>query len=231
MIESFTSAFLVGLLGAGHCISMCGGITAALAFASPRADRRLAIIFTYNCGRIFSYLCVGAVFGLLGSTLTQQNMLDLSPILRSIAGMMLILMSFYLTQIYMGLTYLEKLGGYVWRFLQPYGEKFFPVTSVYQALPLGIIWGWLPCGLVYSMLALATTQANSLNGALVMLAFGLGTLPAVFIGGLAGERIKAIIANRRFRQIAALMLFIFGCWTIVGAWQHSHHSEHAHHHH
>ncbi len=235
IIEPLISAFLIGLLGAGHCLGMCGGIAAAVAFSSDKNQSNLFTLSAYNIGRISSYTLLGALFGLIGETVIRQWLIDTGMLLmRTLAGVMLILMALYLSQIYMGLTKLEKVGSFFWRYIQPFGKQFLPVKNPLQAYFLGCIWGWLPCGLVYSILVFAIAQANPFNSALVMLAFGLGTFPAVFFGSLASSYIKSLITSRLFRVFSAVLLVIFGIWTILGAWQHQHHGSHdnhVHHHH
>jgi len=218
------TAFSLGFLGGAHCIGMCGGLMSALSFAIPerQATRRLLILLTYNLGRILSYAAIGALFGWLGYLSGDH------PALRIIAGLLLVAMGLYLANWWHGLRVLEKLGAKAWRFIQPLGKNLMPVRHPGQALLLGAIWGWLPCGLVYSALALASTQADTVQSAATMLFFGLGTLPAVLAGGLLAERVKQLVQNRGLRIVFALAIIAFGLWTIyMGLPQ----SEGHHHHH
>ena len=250
-VESLTAAFLIGLLGAGHCLGMCGGIAAALSFAIPKEKKtaKICILLGYNIGRISSYGLVGALFGLLGQTLIHGLFQEFGMlILRGLAGVLLILMGLYLAQWSRLLTFLERLGIPVWKRLKPISDKLMPVKSTRQALALGMIWGWLPCGLVYSTLAFASAQASPFTSMLVMVVFGLGTLPAVFLGGLASSGLKAFLQSLSFRRASAILLIVFGVWTLYSIYDHSvnhgaHHSghigesstegvdEHHHHHH
>jgi len=211
--EALAGALVLGLMGAGHCLGMCGGVAAALAFAAEgRRAKRYAILLAYNIGRIFSYALAGAAFAyVFGSLDTLTPM----PILRVASGLLLIAMGLYLADWWRGLTRLEALGARLWVYLAPLAKRLMPVKRVDSALLLGLIWGWLPCGLVYSVLALAAAQGHPLAGASVMAAFGLGTLPAVFLGGLASEWVKSSLQKRWLRTIFALAFIVYGGYTLI----------------
>jgi len=214
---SYTTAFIIGLLGGAHCIGMCGGIMNALSFAIPEQQRNVRqvtpILLLYNLGRILSYAIAGAIVGLLGGYL-QKTGSQVGPTLRIIAGLMLIAMGLYLAGWWRGLTYLEKLGGYLWKYLQPIGNRLMPVTKPSQAALLGIIWGWLPCGLVYSTLTWSATSTSWQQSALIMFSFGLGTLPAMLLTGAFAHQVKVWIQKASVRNIAALLVIGFGIWTM-----------------
>lgn len=224
----YLAAFVIGFLGGGHCIGMCGGIMAALSFSVPATEpaRRWRILLSYNLGRIGSYTLIGVLAGALGYQLSAGHGLS---VLRVIAGLLLIAMGLYLANWWRGLTYLEKAGGLLWRQLQPLGSRLMPVKSSGPALLLGMLWGWLPCGLVYTALAYGLSQASVAGAAGVMLAFGLGTLPAVLASGVFAERMKALMQHRGLRLLMAVLIMLFGVWTIVAAAQHSLHGGHGDH--
>ncbi|MFL0805393.1 MAG: sulfite exporter TauE/SafE family protein [Agarilytica sp.] len=227
----FLSAFIVGLMGAGHCLGMCGGIVAALSFGIPDASllKRYIIIITYNIGRIASYVLLGVVVGVVGLGADEAfSQVTSMPVLRVFAGVMLILMGFYITGWWKVLGRLEKLGARIWAFIQPIGNRMLPVTSLPAAFSLGFLWGWLPCGLVYSALILALSQTDPWASASVMLGFGLGTLPAVVMGGLAGERLKAYLQLKSLRIAMGLGVVIFGVWTVFVVFLHSSHARQGH---
>ncbi len=235
----FLSAFIVGLMGAGHCLGMCGGIVAALSFAIPDASslRRITIIVTYNLGRIATYVILGGLAGVVGLGAGEAfSQVTSAPILRVLAGVMLILMGFYITGWWKVLGNLEKLGASVWRVLQPIGNRMLPVKSLSAAFSLGCLWGWLPCGLVYSALVLAMSQNDPWASASVMLGFGCGTLPAVIMGGVAGEKLKSYLQLKALRIVMGLSVIVFGVWTLFVVFLHSSHihqsneSEHENHH-
>jgi len=220
-IELYLSSFIVGLLGAGHCLGMCGGISAALTFSIDQSQfaRRLALIFSYNIGRILCYMFIGALAAGAGAFAEGMGF----AYLRVVAGIVLILMAFYLSGIWKILSVLERIGQTLWQRIQPLGQKILPVKSIGAAMLLGALWGWLPCGLVYSALLLSATHADMLDGAISMLFFGLGTLPAVVAGGLLADGVKQLLSGKWFRNLMALLMLAFGIWTIYGALGHHHH--------
>ncbi len=212
----FVSAFVLGLMGAGHCLGMCGGITAALSFAIPNQHTRtkLAVLFAYNFGRIASYSLFGAFVGYLGGEISETTTL---PVLKVVSGVLLILMALYLADIWKLLSVLENAGSFIWIRIQPLGQKLMPVRRIDQALFLGMVWGWLPCGLVYSAVVYSSSQGSAISGAMIMFAFGLGTLPAVFMGGLAGQGIKSFLQKVSVRRGFAVLFLVFGSWMLWSA--------------
>ncbi|MGH1373864.1 MAG: sulfite exporter TauE/SafE family protein [Cellvibrionaceae bacterium] len=225
----YMAAMLIGFLGGGHCIGMCGGVMAALSFAIPpeQRTRRWRVLLSYNAGRILSYTLIGVLAGAIGFQLSSGHGLS---ILRLIAGFLLIAMGLYLANWWRGLTYLETLGGFLWRRIQPFGKPLMPVKSSGSALLLGMLWGWLPCGLVYTAVAYAIAQGQVIESAGVMLAFGIGTLPAVLASGVFAERVKQLMQLQRFRLVMALCILCFGLWTIWGTYQHvAHGQDHSQH--
>lgn len=225
---SMASAFFLGLLSSAHCVGMCGGIMGALSMAVPAEAKakRWMILVSYNLARIFSYALIGILLGRFAQELMQWGG---QVVLRWIAGLLLIAMGLYLANWWRGLTYLENAGRYLWAYLQPLGKKIMPVNSVPKAFALGAIWGWLPCGLVYSALAYAMTQAHAINAALVMLAFGLGTLPTVLLSGVFAQTLASWLQARQVRWTFSVAIILFGLWTLFGTGMHSHagHDHHA----
>lgn len=221
---TLTSAFIIGLLGGAHCIGMCGGIMNALSFAMPDAQRKprsaLPTLLLYNVGRIFSYSVAGAMVGGLGMLL-QGPVGILGPGLRIFAGLMLIAMGLYLAGWWRGLVHVERLGGHVWKHLQPLGNKLMPVTRPSQALMLGALWGWLPCGLTYSTLTLAVSTGSWQQAAWVMASFGLGTLPVMLVSGVFAHQLKGWVQHKRVRSIAGILVIGFGVWTIATPLSHA----------
>ncbi len=202
--------FGIGLLGTGHCFAMCGGITSALGFASDRGGRRF--ILAYNLGRICSYACAGVVVASLGYA--SAHYLALAPWLRAMAGFLLIALALNMLGWWRGLSYLEKAGGLLWRRIMPMAQSLLPVRSLRSAILLGLVWGWLPCGLVYTALAYAVTAETPLQGMAQMAAFGFGTLPAVLLGGLSLGKLAELLRSRKLRLIFALLLLAYGIWTL-----------------
>ena len=212
------SALILGLLGGGHCLGMCGGLMSALTLAIPadRRAQRFQLLLAYNLGRIFSYAAAGLLLGLAGWALNNS---PAAMLLRIIAALLLIAMGLYLAGWWSGLTRIEALGRGLWRYIQPLTRRFMPVTNWPRALILGGLWGWLPCGLVYSTLLWASSQGNALDSAALMLAFGLGTLPVLLATGMAAERLSALLRERGVRMAGGILVILFGLWTLPGPHQ------------
>lgn len=218
LLPLLLSAVVLGLLGGGHCLGMCGGLMGALTMAIPveQRGRRLQLLLAYNLGRILSYGCAGLLLGLGGWALANS---PAAMALRIVAGLLLVCMGLYLGGWWSGLTRIEALGRGLWRYLQPLAKRLLPVTSLPRALLLGALWGWLPCGLVYSTLLWAASQGSALDSALLMLAFGLGTLPVLIASGLAAQRLNQLLRQRSVRMAGGMLVIIFGLWTLPGPHQ------------
>lgn len=219
LLPQLLSALVLGLLGGGHCLGMCGGLMGALTLAIPpeQRARRMRLLLAYNLGRILSYAAAGLLIGLAGWAVASS---PAAMLLRVIAGLLLIAMGLYLAGWWNGLTRIEALGRHLWRHLQPIASRLMPVSSLPRALLLGAIWGWLPCGLVYSTLLWASSQGSPTDSALLMLAFGLGTWPVLLATGMAAERITALLRQRGVRIAGGLLVILFGLWTLPGPHQH-----------
>jgi len=207
-----TTAILIGLLGSTHCIGMCGGIAASVGLSTGHSRQPAwLILLGYNTGRIFSYSVAGALLGVLGAVVAT------SPVgiaLQIFAGLLLIAMGLYIGQWWFGITKLESMGGHLWRHIQPLAAKFLPIRHLHQALLLGLLWGWLPCGLVYSTLIWSSASGSWQQSALLMAAFGLGTMPAMFMTGLLAKQVQAVMQKRIVRQLAGLIIILFGIYTL-----------------
>ena len=212
------SALILGLLGGGHCLGMCGGLMGALTLAIPpeQRGRRLQLLLAYNLGRILSYATAGLLFGLAGWAVASS---PAAMLLRIVAGLLLISMGLYLGGWWSGLTRIEAIGRGLWRHIQPVASRLLPVSSLPRALLLGALWGWLPCGLVYSTLLWAASQGDALDSGLLMLAFGLGTWPVLLATGMAAERLTALLRRRGVRMAGGLWVILFGLWTLPGPHQ------------
>ncbi len=219
---SYLAAFAVGLLGGVHCIGMCGGVVGALTFGLPLEQRRqisamLPYQLAYNLGRIASYTLAGAIMGALGMMIAE-----LMPVyyaqraLLAIAGIFMVLLGLYLSGWWMVLNRLEAVGGRLWRRIEPLSRRLFPVRSPGQALLVGLLWGWIPCGLVYSMLVTAVSTGSALKGAALMLAFALGTLPTLMTIGVLTGAAAHLTRSPMLRKIAGVLVMLFGVHTL---WQ------------
>ena len=211
---NYLALFLVGLLGGTHCIGMCGGIVGALSLG---AASRPALYLAYNSGRIVSYVLAGAIAGALGAaSLVLAGQLPMRALLFLVANLMLIALGLYLMGITRALAFSERFGQRLWRHLQPLSRRYLPARTVAQAFPLGLLWGWLPCGLVYSALVNALGSGSAVKGALLMLAFGLGTLPNLLLAGLFALRLRAYAAIPAVRRTTGLLILAFGVWGTFG---------------
>ncbi|GAC32821.1 sulfite exporter TauE/SafE family protein [Paraglaciecola polaris] len=206
---SIASAFLIGLAGSVHCFGMCGGVVSAFSFAVPKGAKQWPYVVTYNIGRIFSYTLLGAFTGYLGSMVARNDLLANLPILQTISALFLVAMACYVGNWWRGLHYLERAGAKLWRFIRPLSKSLLPFKNPLYALPYGVIWGWLPCGLVYSTLTWSLASGSAANGAMIMLFFGLGTLPALIVMAAGVESLKTLLANPKTRQVVALCLLGF----------------------
>ena len=226
---TFGAALLVGLLGSSHCLGMCGGIVSALSMGVS-ADLKPRPLFiyhlAYNLGRICSYVLVGFAAGSLGAGLAE---LGVSPLAgRLFAAFFMIALGLYLANWWRGLALLDKLGARLWRHIQPVAQSLLPVKSPFQAFLLGGLWGWLPCGLVYAVVAWSLTTTSALQAALLMFGFGLGTLPAMLLAGNAFNYLKDWIRAPLVRRLAGVTVMAFGLYSGISGFVHSaHHPHHA----
>lgn len=211
-------AFLVGFLGGVHCLGMCGGIVAAVSLqptqiAKPKSQ--LPVLFGYNLGRIISYVIAGALMGGLGQGLFSLVDLKASKdILGIIASLFMIVLGFYLSGMWNGLQKIEQGGAYIWRKIEPLGRRFIPTRTFGQALPLGMVWGWIPCGMVYTILTWAVFVGSWQQGAMLMLAFGLGTLPNLLAMGMVAHKLSGLRQNLWIRRGAGVLVGLFGIWML-----------------
>ena len=228
MIAALFPVFVVGLLGSVHCAGMCGGIVGALSVA-PTVGRPVPIpvvaarpqvgsVLAYNAGRIGSYMVAGALAGGLAQ---GAHALARLPALQAgaywLANLMLAALGLYLMDAWRGLAYLEQGGRVVWQGVRPLLRKVGPLDRPSRMFVAGGVWGWLPCGMVYSVLVTAMLSGSAGGGALVMLAFGLGTLPMLLGLGLLGARLRGWLASQRVRFACGLVVLGFGVLGLARA--------------
>ncbi|OIR18216.1 hypothetical protein GALL_15440 [mine drainage metagenome] len=217
MVEfSLVAVFLVGLLSGVHCLGMCGSIVGVFTAQVPKDAARWPFHLAYSSGRIASYAIAGALVGAVGQAgLLMRDAVPVQHLLFTLSSLMLVVLGLYLAGVWGAVRQLERLGGGLWKRLQPYTTRLLPVNTVPRALGLGALWGWLPCGLVYSVLLTALASGSALRGALIMLAFGLGTLPNLLAIGLFWEGIKGWVQSHRVRLMAGLLVAMFGVYGLV----------------
>ncbi len=213
---SLLAALLTGLLGGVHCAGMCGGIVGAFSLQLPNRGPRFSYQLAANLGRLASYVIVGLIAGALGSTSAFLSQLfPAEKFLFVLANLILIALGLHLAGIWSGVLVLESAGGGVWRRLQPLFKKCLPIQSLAQAFGAGMVWGWLPCGLVYSVLIMALASGSALQGGFTMLAFGLGTLPNLLLMGLFANQLQRWLARRGVRLAAGLIIVALGVIGLV----------------
>lgn len=211
--SGYLALFLVGLLGGTHCVGMCGGIVGALAMGAPG---RWSMHLAYNAGRILSYTAAGAAAGALGAaSMNLEGQMPVRLVLYLLANLMLVALGLYLLGVTRALAFTERAGQHLWRRLQPLTRRFLPARTVAQALPLGLLWGWLPCGLVYSALASSLTAGSASRGALLMLLFGLGTLPNLLLAGILFARLNEFVRRPMVRTLSGLLVLGFGLYGLL----------------
>ena len=232
--SSYITAFLLGLFSTVHCIAMCGSVIGALTLSLPievRENQRkmFPYVFNYNLGRLLSYGVAGAIVGFISSPLA---VVEGHSVLRYLSVVVMVAMGLYLAGWFPKFARMERIGGPVWKLLQPIGQKLLPVKTHSQAFSLGIIWGWLPCGLVYAALAVAATVGEPVKASMVMLAFGAGTLPAVMGAGLFTGFLASMARVKHLRKIAGISIIIMALvtafWPMDHSGGHDHSVNHVH---
>lgn len=217
MIEAsplLVAAFVTGLLGSAHCFGMCAGISGLFAINASVASLRpqIPMAMSYNAGRVLSYAFLGMVVATLGQTVVKA-MPEVAAPVRLASGLLIVIVGLQVAFSWRFLAPVEKAGAKIWQRIAPAAKGLLPVTSIPKALGLGLLWGWLPCGLVYSVLLLAATTANALSGGLVMLAFGVGTMPAMIMTGIGASKLSRFMSRKRLG--AGLLIVLLGLLTLA----------------
>lgn len=217
-----SAAFLTGLLGSAHCLGMCAGISGLFAVNTSIASlgSQLPMAIFYNLGRIATYMLLGVVVASFGGALVESRPALAKPVLLA-TGVVIILIGLQVAFNWRLLNPIERMGGLLWQKISPVARRFVPVTSLPRALGLGLLWGWLPCGLVYSVLLVAATSTAPAGGAAVMFAFGIGTMPAMVMTGIGAARLSAIMRRRGTRLGFGLLIVALGLLTVsmpITAW-------------
>ena len=212
---SIIAVFMVGLLGGVHCLGMCGSIVGIFTTQLPKDSSRWSFHLAYSSGRITSYAVAGALVGAVGQAgLLMRDAVPVQHLLFALSSLMLVMLGLYLAGLWGAVRRLENLGGGLWKHLQPYTTRLLPVNTVLRALGLGALWGWLPCGLVYSVLVTSLASGSPSQGALIMAAFGLGTLPNLLMIGMFWERCRHWVQSPRVRLVAGLLVIGFGVYGL-----------------
>ena len=213
---SIMAVFFVGLLGGVHCLGMCGSIVGIITAQLPKNGSRWQFHLAYNSGRIASYTLAGALVGAIGQAgLLLRDVVPVQHLLFALSSLMLVALGLYVAGIGNMVRRIEQVGSTLWQHIQPLTRRLFPISTPTRALMLGMLWGWLPCGLVYSVLVTALASGNVRSGSLVMLAFGLGTLPNLLIMGFFWERCRRWVQSPKIRFAAGLIVMALGMYGLI----------------
>ena len=211
------AALLTGLLGGVHCAAMCGGIATSMSLAQSGRGPWPAL--QTNLGRIGGYALAGALAGGLGnSVIGLARSAALATGLRVFAGALLIVVGLYLLDRRGRFGFLTRPAQWLWQALRPLQRHLLPASSLPRRLALGMLWGWLPCGLSVTVLGTAWLSASAMNGALVMLAFGVGTLAVMWPLTWSGQRLTGWLQRRGLRHAGAALVLLAGLVTLASPW-------------
>ena len=204
---TFFTLFLLGFFSGTHCVGMCGGLSSAFALQLPPHLNRLGLIVLLNLGRISSYVLIGLIVGLVGQIgISLDDTRWLQNGLYIAANILLLLLGLYLAGLSTAATQIERIGRPIWKRLNPILNRLLPIKSVPACFGVGMLWGWLPCGLVYSASLYALGSGNAVQGGLYMLAFALGTLPNLLAMGIFAAQLKTLLQRRAIRLCAGLLV-------------------------
>ena len=207
------AALVIGVAGSGHCLGMCGGIASALGLGAPRGALTTP---AYHAGRILSYTALGALLGFLTGRI---DLAEWTLGLRYLAGGLLLAMGLAIAEWWRGIARLERAGARLWAPVQAFSGRLLPIRGPLQAAGLGLCWGLMPCGLIYSALAWAATAQSAFKAALLMLLFGIGTLPSMLATSLGATRLRRLLP----RRLLGLALVLAGLWTLYLTYEHGRH--------
>jgi sulfite exporter TauE/SafE len=210
------AALTAGLLGSAHCFAMCSGISGLIAVNSSvnALSTQLPLAVAYNAGRVISYALLGAIVAAFGAAIFSSIPGAATPV-RIVGGLVIILVGLQIAFDIKLLSPLEQAGSVLWAKIAPAAKRLVPVRSMPAALALGLLWGWLPCGLVYSVLLIAAASGNAADGALTMTFFGIGTLPAMILTGVGSLKLSQLTRKSGIRTAAGLLLLALGMLTIA----------------
>ena len=212
---SYLALFMLGFLGGTHCVGMCGGLSTAFALQLPPHIRRWQLILLLNVGRIGSYVLIGTLLGALSQFgVSLLHTWGLQTGLFVLANIMLLFLGLYLAGLSKALARIEGIGKPIWRRLNPLLTRLLPNQTAPAALAVGALWGWLPCGLVYSASVYALSSGNAIHGGLMMLAFALGTLPNLLAMGLFASQLKQFLQQKPVRLLAGLSVAAWALWQL-----------------
>lgn len=225
----FLAAFSMGLFGSPHCLGMCGGIVTAFGLSMQHVSdsKKNGLLLTYHLGRLISYSLLGLIASLVGVAIFQSIMSNSAP--RIVLGAVLVLIGLAMLGLPL-FNQLEKFGMRFWQSLAPIRKKVFPIDSFGKALFAGLLWGFLPCGLVYGALMMAIAGNNIAIGAALMFVFGLGTMPMLIATQKTVGMLQSSIKHFRLRQINGVIMMLSGLAVIFIPMMMHHNHNHNHNH-
>jgi sulfite exporter TauE/SafE len=217
-------ALLTGLLGSGHCFGMCGGLVAALSLSGDRQRGNFTFHLLYNTGRVATYTMIGLTVGWLGSAIAYaETFATFARVILLGSDLFIILIGLGSAGIFRGFNFLSlECAGPV-HALAVAVRGLLRLSPAVAALPLGLLFGFIPCGFLYAMAITAAQSATPLQGAQTMLAFGLGTAPALLLFGTAAHWLGAR-SRRRMLRGAGIMVALMGAYNLfqhlqmMGTW-------------
>jgi sulfite exporter TauE/SafE len=220
-LSALFTAFFVGLLGSGHCFGMCGGIAAGLG-SLPASDENqeftkpgASSAFLFNFGRILSYAGLGLLSAwILANFGEVLNVPQWGMILRFMTAVMIFLIGLQFLFNWQTLAVIERAGSKIWKRVLPIAVKAASLPGGSGRLLLGLCWGLLPCGLVYSVLLTASAAGSAVSGAVVMLAFGLGTLPSMLGMSLAAPALAAMLSDKWAKKLMGAALILLAVLSV-----------------
>lgn len=229
-------ALAMGFLGSPHCMGMCGGIVTAFGISMKNLSpqKRGILIASYHTGRLLSYMGLGLIATLIGESVLAPLMTD-NALPRIVLGLAIVFASLLMLGLPI-LNRLEKVGLGLWNSLAPIRKKVLPMDSIPKALFAGLLWGLLPCGLVYGALVMAMSVAATgkpMMGVLFMLAFGLGTLPMLVLTGATLSWLQQKVKTFNLRRFSGAVMLVSGLFVMLSPTamhlMHGHHHGHGHH--
>lgn len=209
------SALVMGLLGSGHCLAMCGGVASSLTLAVKDKAQIKRYTLLYNLGRVLSYCIAGALAAGISQQFASQST-TFSYALSILSGVFMILVGLYIMRLTFSLNWIESFGKVaIWQHLVKLNKRLLPINTKTKALAYGMLWGWLPCGLVYSALLFAVSTQSAVQGATFMLLFAIGTLPAMVGLAFAAEKFKQILNHTMMRMVFGNIFIFYGLYLLI----------------
>lgn len=205
-----TGAFFIGFAAQTHCVGMCGPVIGILGMNN--SYKRIPAAILYNLGRISTYTLLGVIGGLIAASVSDIS--SIQYVIRYIAGGIMILIALQLFGMPQALGFIERPFQYIWKPIQKFSQRFFPIRTARGTYTVGMIWGLLPCGAVYGPLAIAMGAGSVAKSAGIMFAFGLGTLPLMLGLAIFGNFVGHFFAKKQVRMVAGLLVLIMAIYYL-----------------